>query len=119
MGSAVAKEDEAHRHKETEGQRNRTIFIKLFNHVQGLTFSSKISTEELTNRLTALCGQPRGALILLKDRYGAQVPIIPAMRSNTIQDAFIVEIQGNRQSVASLRKRVKQGTRVDEGVPRA
>ncbi|XP_045112968.1 uncharacterized protein LOC123505567 [Portunus trituberculatus] len=101
MGSAVAKED--------EGQKNKTIFIKLLNHVQWLTFSTKISTEDLNDRLTALCGQPRGATILLKDRYGAQVVVSPAMRTNTLHDAFIVEMQADRLSVSALRKRAKQG----------
>ncbi|MPC10641.1 hypothetical protein E2C01_003280 [Portunus trituberculatus] len=88
-----------------------------------LTFSTKISTEDLNDRLTALCGQPRGATILLKDRYGAQVVVSPAMRTNTLHDAFIVEMQADRLSeysrsltlqifilsVSALRKRAKQG----------
>ncbi|KAK4304512.1 hypothetical protein Pmani_023541 [Petrolisthes manimaculis] len=88
MGSAV-----------TKGSRgtNKTIFIKVGNNVQKVTFSSGCSSREVHDQLAAVCSLPRGSTVLLKDKHGAHITVSPAMKKNSAQDAFILDTQTFRQ----------------------
>ncbi|KAG7172286.1 High affinity cGMP-specific 3',5'-cyclic phosphodiesterase 9A-like 2, partial [Homarus americanus] len=91
MGSAATKPNNS--------QVNKTIYIKVLNNVQKVTFSAGCSSRDLQDQLAALCGLPRGTAVLLKDKHGAHITVSPAMRTNTAQDTFIVDAHTYRQKV--------------------